>query len=393
MLKLRDSIYYVGAINPNMRIFDIIMKTEYGTSYNSYLVTGEKNALIETVHDRFSNVLFENIEEIIPLKKLDYIIMNHTEPDHSGSIAKLIEINPDIQIIGTAAAIKNIGNITNIQFNSRVVKMGDKLDLGKGVELEFVIAPNLHWPDSMFTYVPSRKTVFTCDFLGAHYCEPQIWDYKVSYPDAYEGAVENYYNAIFSPFKKFVLDGLNKLEALDFDMVCTSHGPVLTENIKMVMDKYRAWSTPKETDHNVSIFYVSAYGYTEMFAEEIAKELNALGVPAKTYNVIYTEPAVLSEALAYSKGYMFGSPTINRDALKPIWDVISSLDAVNSKGKPVQIFGSYGWSGEACKALQERVTAFGLKPVGDFYNFLFKPTADDFAKAKELATAFAEKIK
>lgn len=392
MLKLRESIYHVGAINPNMRIFDIIMKTEYGTTYNSYLVTGEKNVLIETVHDRFAETLFQNIENIIPEKQIDYIIMNHSEPDHSGSIAKLIEINPDITIVGTAAAIKNISNITNLEFNSKIVKTGNKLDIGNGMELEFIVSPNLHWPDSMFTYIPSRKTVFTCDFLGAHYCEPLIWDEKITYPEAYSSAFKYYYDAIFGPFKKFVIDGLDRLAPLDFDMVCTSHGPVLTSTIKEAMTKYREWSAPKNNEKSVSIFYVSAYGYTKAFAEETQNALKEFGIKAEAYDIIHTSQAVLSDALESSSGYMFGSPTINRDALKPVWDLISCIDAVNAKGKPVQVFGSYGWSGEACKAIQERIVTLGLKPVSDYYQFLFKPDSNDLIKAKELAKAFAEKI-
>ena len=237
MLKLKENIYYVGVINPNLRVFDIIMATEYGTTYNAYLIKGDKTALVESVHDRFSETFFRNIKEICNPSEIDYIIFNHTEPDHSGSIAKLLEYNPDITVVGSAASIKNISNISNCSFKSQTVKTGDSLDLGQGLVCEFISAPNLHWPDSIFTYLPSRKTVFTCDFLGSHYCEPLITDDEITYIDAYKSAFENYYQAIFGPFKKFVLDGLKKLEPLDFDMVCCSHGPVLKNEIKYTMEK------------------------------------------------------------------------------------------------------------------------------------------------------------
>lgn len=392
MKELKNGIYYTGAINPNLRVFDIIMKTEYGTSYNSYLIKGEKIALVETVHEKFAKIMLDNIEEITPAKNIDYIIMNHTEPDHSGSILTLLEINPDITIVGTSAAIKNIRNIVNRDFNSLVVKTGDKLSLGNGMDAEFIVSPNLHWPDSMFTYIPEQKTVFTCDFLGCHYCEPLLTDDEITYPKAYDESFAYYYLAIFGPFKKFVIDGLDHLEKLDFDMVCTSHGPVLKNGFKKAMELYREWSLPKVKEKNAAIFYVSAYGYTKSAAEAFKQELTKLGIKTEAYNIIEHSYGELVEAFENASGVMFGSPTINRDALKPVWDLISSIDAVTGKGKPFMVFGSYGWSGEACKALHDRAVSFGLKPVSDPYRFLMKPTEDDFNNIRSLAQSFEKAL-
>lgn len=392
MKKIKENLFYIGAINPNLRIFDIIMQTEFGTSYNSYLIKGDKIAILETVHDKFSQVFFDNILEITPIEKIDYIIMNHTEPDHSGAIAKILELNPNITIVGSAAAVKNISNITNMKFNKLIVKTGDKLSLGNNLNLEFIISPNLHWPDSMFTYLPELKTVFTCDFLGSHYCEPQIDDFKITYPNAYKSAFSNYYSAIFGPFKKFVLDGLDKLAAIDFDTICTSHGPVLNAGITDAIALYREWSTPKETSPNVAIFYVSAYGYTRSMAKAFATELTTLGIPAKTYDIIKHPIPQLKEALESASGIMIGSPTINRDAVKPVWDLLSSTDAIINKGKPCMVFGSYGWSGEACKMVEDRLTSLGLKPVNDFYRTLMKPSDCDFDNISAIAKTFAKAI-
>ncbi|MEG0615194.1 MAG: FprA family A-type flavoprotein [Oscillospiraceae bacterium] len=392
MKKLKDNIFYIGTINPNLRIFDIIMSTEYGTSYNSYLVKGEKIAVVETVHDRYSEIFFDNIKEITPLEKIDYIIMNHTEPDHSGSIAKLLEINPNITIVGSAAAIKNITNITNMEFSSKIVKTGDSLDLGGGMVLDFIISPNLHWPDSMFTYVACAKTIFTCDFLGAHYCEPMITDDIITYPKAYADAFAFYFTAIFGPFKKFVIDGLNKIKGLDFDMVCTSHGPVLKNGISTALGLYRKWATVAPIEKNVAIFYVSAYGYTKSLAKAFAAELEKLGIPTKTYNIIEHPISTLAEKISLASGVMFGSPTINRDAVKPVWDLLSSVDAVGSKGKPCAVFGSYGWSGEACTMLENRAEGLGFKLVNDCYKVVMKPDENDFNNVRALAITFAKSL-
>lgn len=393
MLKLKDNIYYVGAINPNLRVFDIIMKTDYGTTYNAYLVKGEKTALVETVHDRYRAVMTDSIREICDPSEIDYVVFNHTEPDHSGSVDEIIKANPEVTIVGSAAAIKNITNVTNGEFKSMTVKNGDSLDLGDGIVMEFISAPNLHWPDSIFTYIPARKTVFTCDFLGSHYCEPLITDDEITYPEAYDAAFAYYYAAIFGPFPKFVRDGLAKLEPLDIEMVCCSHGPVLKKGIKRAMEKYAEFAAPKEQKRSAAIFYVSAYGYTEKAAERYAAKLNELGVEAKCYNVIKHDMSELSAAISNAGGLVFGSPTINRDALKPIWDVLSVVDAITNRGKPFGVFGSYGWSGEACAMLEARAEGLGLKKAHDAYKWTLKPSDDDLKKIDELAESFAAALK
>jgi flavorubredoxin len=188
-IKIKDHIFSVGVLNPNMRIFDVIMKTEYGTSYNAYLIKSEKNVLIETVHPRYCDEYFENIKSVIDLEKIDYVIMNHNEPDHSGSLAKLFELAPQIQVITSQAGGIYLKSITNEpDLNIRVVKDGETLDIGGGKVLKFISAPFLHWPDSMFTWLESDKVAFTCDFLGAHYCEPRMFDSHVTYESKYDTA-------------------------------------------------------------------------------------------------------------------------------------------------------------------------------------------------------------
>ena len=392
MKKIKDNIYYVGALNPNLRVFDIIMKTEYGTSYNSYLIKGEKTALVETVHDKLSQVCFDSIREITPLEDIDYVIFNHTEPDHSGSLVKLLKINPTIKVVGTASAIKNLKKITNTNFNSITVKTGDTLELGGESILEFITSPNLHWPDTMFTYFKNQKTVFTCDFLGAHYCEPNVTDEAPTYPEQYWSAFSNYYTAIMGPFKRFVLDGISKLEALEFDTVCTSHGPVLKKNIKECMRLYREWSTLSDHEKNAVIFYVSAYGYTEIMAKSAEKILAVHDIKAKSYDIIKYDYAKLAEKIESADALLFGSPTINRDAVKPVWDIMSMVDAVSNRGKPTMIFGSYGWSGEACGLLAERAKGLSLKVFEKTPKAVFKPSDEEISELESAVSEFAELI-
>ncbi len=208
--SVTDKIFGVGVLNPNLRVFDIVMKTEYGTSYNAYLVKAQKTALIETCHARFFEVFLNNIQERTDLEKLDYIILNHCEPDHSGSLARLLKLAPNAQVIASQAGAIYLKNITNLPgLSVRTVRNGDSLDLG-GVTLSFINAPFLHWPDSMFTWAKEERVLFSCDFLGAHFCEPQGFDTDIVYPNAYKSAFAAYYDAIFSPFAPHVRSGLEK---------------------------------------------------------------------------------------------------------------------------------------------------------------------------------------
>jgi len=391
--KLKDNIYSVGSLNPAMRVFDIIMETEYGTSYNAFMIKGEKTALIDTVHSNFFKSYIENLKCFTNIEDIDYIVMNHTEPDHSGSVEMLLEMNPNITIVASMSGIKNLKTITNREFKSIIAKDGDILDLGNGLELQFIIAPNLHWPDSMFTYVESRKTLFTCDLLGGHFCEPEMFDDKITYPEKYREAFKLYYNAIFSPFKSFVLSGLKKIENLDFDIVCTSHGPILRSLIKENIDAYIKWSTKEPNDKKiVSIIYVSAYGYTKSMAEAAFKGLKEAGIDVRCYDAIKHDLGFLKEQIDISDGIFLGSPTINRDALKPIWDVLSVVDAVSNKGKPVALFGSYGWSGEALGMLAQRVNSLKLKLIGEPIKVNFKPSDSALEDIKEFAKNYAKEI-
>lgn len=388
-IKIADGIHFVGILNPNLRIFDIIMKTDYGTSYNSYVVEGtEHTALIETAHATFFEEYLEKINDVTDISKIDYIVLNHTEPDHTGSLRRILELNPEIEVIGSMAAIKYAKKIANLDFKSRVVKDGEELDLG-GKTLRFLIAPFLHWPDSMFTYLKEDKILFSCDMFGCHYCEPRIWDKHITYTDKYDDAFAYYYAAIFGPFKEFVLKGLDKIKDLDISIIAPSHGPVIAARVKEVQEKYRAMSETgmrKNPVKKVLILYVSAYGCTGKMAETIQQTLESAGqFDISMRNVIHHDLMQLKEEIESADALFIGSPTINRDALKPIWDVLSVTDAVLNAGKPVGVFGSFGWSGEAVKMLVERLRSLKLNVVGEGIRANFVPSEEELAAVSEYA--------
>ncbi|MGE4283771.1 MAG: FprA family A-type flavoprotein [Clostridia bacterium] len=392
-IKVKDGIYSVGVLNPNLRIFDIIMQTEYGTSYNAYLVKGEKTALIETVHTTFFDEYLDNIRSITDIADIDYIILNHTEPDHSGALKYLLRENPKIKVITSMAGNKYIRQIVNHEFDSQIVKDGDVIDLG-GKTLKFLIAPFLHWPDSMFTYVEEDSTLFSCDFLGCHYCEPRMFDNRVVYRKNFENAIKYYYDVIFGPFKEYVLKGLDKIKDLKMDVICPSHGPILVESIEKTMTLYREWSSDifdKNAPKKVLISYVSAYGCTRRIAEELERAIKDTGnFEVELVNIIYSDLMEIREKIDKADALLFGSPTINRDAVKPVWDVLSVVEAIRNKGKLCGVFGSYGWSGESIKMMEDRVKSLKLNLFGEGQKANFVPSADELSKIYEYGVAFAK---
>ena len=376
-IQLKEGVWSVGVLNPALRVFDIVMEAKYGTSYNAYLVTGEKNVLIETVHAEYFEEYVDNITSVIPLEQIDYLIMNHNEPDHSGSVAMLMERCPNLKIFATAAGKKHMEDVANRALPIQIVKAGDTLDLGAGKVLEFIPAPMLHWADSMFTWDPADKVAFTCDFLGCHFCEPTMLDKNMHDIAAYEGEFYNYYGGIFSPFKPFVLKGLNLLPA-EAAMVCPSHGPVLVERLQWAKDEYRRLSTvaPKAVK-DAAVIYASAYGCTKALAEAAAEALKADGLNVTCLDLVTAGLPACVAAANEADVLLVGAPTINRDAPKGIWDVVTSIDAINDKGKAAGAFGSFGWSGEAPGMLHTRLGQLKYAIPEAPFRVTFTPTDDD----------------
>lgn len=394
--KIKEGLFSVGALNPSLRVFDIVMATEYGTSYNSYIIKDEKTALIETCHHKFWDIYLDNISEVTDPKKIDYIILNHTEPDHSGALKKLVKICPNAKIICSKPASMYLAAITNDpSLSYEVVKDGDTLSLG-GIELKFLSAPFLHWPDTMFTYAEKLGTVFTCDFLGAHYCEPTMTDSEITYPEKYKYALKNYFDAIFGPFLPHVQKGLSILDGLDFDTVCVSHGPVLTKGqmLEYAMERYSEWSAPAEKEKTVEVFYASAYGYTAKMAQCAAKMIaDALpNVKVGVYDIIENDVADLARRMNSSIGFLIGSPTLNRDAVPPVWELLSHLDVINFKGT-AGVFGSYGWSGEAVPSILGRLKGARVKTAGEGCRINFCPSETELEIMKEYVSEFISALK
>ena len=396
--KITEDLFWVGALDPNLKIFDIIMETKFGTSYNSYLLRGSEGiALFETLKEKFFDEHLEKIRSVINLEDINYVVVNHTEPDHAGSVEKILEYAPNATVVGSNLAIKYLTEIINKPFKNKVVKDGETLSLGNKT-LKFISAPQLHWPDTMYTYVIEDETLITCDSFGAHYCDERVLKSAIedSKEDDYIEAYNYYFRMIMGPFKPFVLKALDKIKDLDLKFICPGHGLVLdNNNIEKYMNLYKEWcQSVKRKKQSIVIPYVSAYGYTEEIAQEIKKgiESSNFDVDILMYNLVTADMNEVLSEINQCSGLLLGSPTLLSDTLPQIWTILTSLNPVIHKGLSASCFGSYGWSGEALKNINERYKQLKLNVVSEPLGIIFKPSENNLKDAYNFGLDFAKKV-
>lgn len=393
-VKIAEGVYWAGALNPGLRVFDVIMRTEWGTSYNSYLVRGaEKTAVIDSVKEGFFGEHEERLSKVCDLRSIDYIICNHTEPDHSGALYRMLELSPKAVVVCSKPASVFLQNILNRDFECKIVGDGDSIDLG-GKTLKFISAPFLHWPDSIFTYLSEDAILFSGDVFGFHFSAENIFDDLTPLSGDMRESQKYYFDVIMSPFKKYVLDAVKKVRSLHIDVICPSHGPVLREGPREAVDRYEAWSKdilnvndPKK----IYVGYVSCYGYTKTLAESIHSAVVKEGLRCEIEDISACAHEACAEKIHASDAFAIGSPTLNRDALKPVWDVLTSLCAFRLKGKPAAVFGSFGWSGESIRFISERLRGLGADVIGSCSSKL-KPDEKEKAEAAKLGLALCDAL-
>lgn len=393
-LKLMDGLYWCGVQDPDLRVFDIIMHTEFGTTYNSYFLKGtDKTAVFETAKVKFWDEYKEAVQEMVgPSGQLDYIIVNHTEPDHAGSVENLLKLYPRAVVVGTPTAIDFLKQIVNSDFNCMTVSDGEQLDLGRKT-LTFLHLPQLHWPDTMYTYLEEDGVLFTCDSFGSHYSHEGVLRSNVPDHEGYLRATKYYFDNIIGPFAvPFMRNALDRIKDLEISMICTGHGPVLDSHLDEIFDLYNQWcALPEERERKLVVMpYVSAYGYTGQLAERIAQGVRDAGpIDVHTYDMVTADAAAVTAEMAGADGLLFGSPTILGEALKPIWDLTLGLFPPIHGGKFASAFGSYGWSGEAVPHLLERLKQLRFKVEDEGFRVRLKPSENELLDAYEFGYRFA----
>lgn len=390
-IKLREDFYWTGIIDDKLRVFDIIMYTEFGTTYNSYVMkAGDKTVLFETAKAKFFDNYLENLKEVIDVTKIDYLVVSHTEPDHAGSVEKLLDYSPQMKILATGCALGFLKEIVNRDFVGIAVRDEQKMTIGNRT-LRFMFVPNLHWPDTMYTFIEEEQILVTCDSFGSHYCLPEVVSSEIKNEADYQSALKYYYDCIIGPFKPYMLKALDRVENMDITMICTGHGPVLVgDRIRQVMEQYREWSTSVNPNSRKTVIipYVSAYGYTKMLAEKIAEGVRDSGdIDVRSYDMVEADATQVESELLYADGILFGTPTIVGEALRPIWNLTLSMFPATHGGKYAGAFGSYGWSGEGVPNITQRLKQLKMK-VSEGFRIRFKPSEADLVSAYEYGYQF-----
>ena len=394
IIDVTDDVKWIGILDYDIKTFDIVMHTDFGTTYNSYFINAQKKAIVEVAKEKFSETYIRKLRSVTDPAEIQYIIIDHTEPDHSGSLRLLLDLAPSAVVVGSGNAIRYLEDIVNRPFKSMIVKDGDILDLGNKT-LKFLSAPNLHWPDSMMTHLIEDKVLFTCDIFGAHYCSSEMFsDFEGQYLDSFK----YYFDIIMRPFSRFMLRAIDKVKPLDLNFICPGHGPMHKENMKKALELSSEYAEHymkivSETNRmNILIAYVSAYGYTKEAAHLIAEGI--LETKDITVDITDIENIPLEELelkLIMADGLLIGSPTINQNTLLPVYKLLALINPIRDKGKLGGAFGSYGWSGESPNLILENLRLLKLKIFEETLSFKFSPDNHKKEYLKEFGRNFAQR--
>ncbi len=382
IIEIASGVQWLGARHPDLKVFDELFPTRRGTTYNSYLVRGtEKTALIDTVKGPFTEDFLDRVRSQVPLEEIDLVVVNHTEPDHSGALGRLLELNPNIVVYCTRPGENFLKQLFEQPMNTQVVAEGDEIDLG-GKTLRFILAPYLHWPDTMFTYLVEDQILFSCDAFGAHFCSDGLFDDEL---EDFSQEFDHYFDAIMRPFKDKIREAVAKVENLPIELIAPSHGPVRRRDPKAAIARYGelAMAPPACAGKRALVLTLSPHGNTRTMAASVRKGLEAQGVEVAEFSIVDTEPETIRDELERADALVVGSPTINRDAPPPVWQALSLLSTITPKGKVAAVFGSFGWSGEAVKLIEERLRGLKFTLVAPGLAYRFKPTEDDIQTCLE----------
>ena len=394
-VQVKNNIYWVGKIDWELRKFHgEEYSTHKGSTYNSYLVMEDKVALIDTVWKPFAAEYIANLKKEIDLDRIDYIIANHGEIDHSGALAELMKLIPRTPVYCTANGVKSLKGQYHADWDLRVVKTGDRLGLGAR-ELVFIEAQMLHWPDSMMCYLTGDNVLFSNDAFGQHYASEYLFNDLVDRNELFVECMK-YYANILTPFSPLVIKKINEVLSfnLPLDVICTSHGVIWRDNPAQIVNKYMEWADSYK-ENQITLVYDSMWENTRLMAEYIIHGIREAdcSVNVKMYNISRSDKNDVILEIFKSKAVLFGSSTINQGILSGMAGLLEEVRGLKFKNKKASSFGSYGWSGESVKMLNDLAAKAGFTVVSDGIKALWTPDEKAAGECVEFGRRFASDVK
>lgn len=394
--ELKSNVKWVGKIDWELTQFHgNEYSTHRGSSYNSYLIEEEKVVMIDTVWAPFAKEFVDNLSKEIELSRIDYIIANHSEVDHSGALPELMELIPEVPIYCTANGEKALKGHYHKDWDFRIVKTGDSLDIGNGKKLIFIEAPMLHWPDSMFTYLTEDNILFSNDAFGQHYASEYLFNDLVDQDELYSESIK-YYANILTPFSALVTKKINEVLSLEVpvDMIATSHGVIWRDDPTQIVKKYLEWAGSYQ-ENRITVIYDTMWEGTRKIAEAISKGIKAADpdVDVRLFNIAKRDKNDVVTEIFRSKAVLLGSPTINKGILSSMAALIEEVKGLRFRNKKAAAFGPYGWSGESVPILNKALEDSGFELVNEGFKSLWEPDQKILEQASAFGRDFNEKLK
>ncbi|RLF53232.1 MAG: FprA family A-type flavoprotein [Thermoplasmata archaeon] len=388
-VEIKPDIYWVGGIDWDIRNFHGY-STNRGTTYNAYLIIDKKITLVDTVKHYLYDEMMDRIKAVIDPSKIDYIVSNHVEMDHSGSLPRLLEIVKNAKVITSTRGEKGLLRHYKKNLNLKVVESGDTISIGKRT-LHFVHIPMVHWPDSMVTYIPSDKLLLPNDAFGQHIASSERFDDEIEWGILKEEAAK-YYANIVMPFGDQVKKALDVVSTLEIDMIAPGHGIIWRSHIPEILKEYKRWANYESTGRAV-IIYDSMWGSTEKIAKKLAEGIAEVGIPVNIRNLKTCHISDVITDVQDSKLVLIGSPTLNNGMLPSVGGFLTYLKGLKPRNRVGFVFGSYGWGGQAVKEIQKILESLSWDLPFDSVNINYIPDEDELNNLKNIGNKLGEYIK
>ena len=394
-IPIKENVYWIGVNDRTTDLFEGIWPiSREGVSYNSYLINDDKKIIIDLAKAIKTDVFFDHIAEIVPLQDIDYVIVNHVEPDHTGVLRTLKRMSEKLTILCTPKAKQMLANFYDIGENIEELQDGQELNTGNRT-LKFLYAPFVHWPETMVTYDMDNRILFSCDAFGSYGAlQGAIFDDECRNLDFYTKESLRYYVNIVAKFSKPVLNAIEKLKDVPIEIIAPSHGLIWRKNPGLIVDLYKKWAeyAKGKTEPGVTLIYGSMYGNTEMMMNAVAQGISSEGVSVDIFDTARTHVSYILPSLWTNNGIMIGAPTYEGGLFPPVAQVLDMAALKRVTGKIAGMFGSYSWSGGALKRIKDIIDPIQWD-LDDIFEFIGGPTEDDLKKGEEFGAAFARKVK